>query len=73
VALYTERSNAGLIVATDSIVSIRTRIRNKDSNLGKRRAREMHSNAVQKILSEVTRLSERNTDHGVCGDKITCS
>jgi hypothetical protein len=71
VALYTERSKALIIVAVDPIVSISARNESNDSNSGKRSATEIHSIAVQKFLSEVTELSERNVDHFFCVNKIT--
>jgi hypothetical protein len=69
--LYTELSSAGLIVATNAIVSISARIKLKNSTLGKRRATEIILIAIQKFLSEVTELSEQIVDHVVSVDKIT--
>ena len=43
---------------------------NKDANLGKLKATELHLNAAQNVLSEFTGLSSRNVDHGVCVTKL---
>jgi hypothetical protein len=59
-----------LIVASDCTISISARSKSKDKELGKIRGTEVHSNAAEKFLFEITRLSERNVDHVVCGDKI---
>jgi hypothetical protein len=69
-ALYTERSNAQLSVATDCTVYFSARIKCKDADLGKRRATEVHKFATEKFLSEITGLSARNVDHGVCVTKL---
>jgi len=68
--LYTERSTAHLIVATGCTASISTCSKRKDGDLGKRGATELHLIAAQKFLSEVTGLSARNVDHGVCVTKL---
>jgi hypothetical protein len=69
-ALYTERPNAHWIVATDCIVTFSARSKSKDADLGKRGASEVHLIAAQKFLSEITGLSARNVDHGVCVTKL---
>jgi len=68
--LYIERPNALLAVATDCTVSINARNNSKDTDLGKRRATELHLSTAQKFLSEITRLSAGNVDHGVCVTKL---
>ena len=65
-----ERYNAHLTVATDFTVSISARSKRKGGDLGKRRATEVHFFAAQKFLSEVTELSVRNVDRGVCVTKL---
>jgi hypothetical protein len=69
-ALYTERCNAHLTVSTDCTLSFSTHSNNIDSDLGKRRATEVHLRATQKFLLEITELSARNVDHGVCVTKL---
>ena len=68
--LYAERSTAHLTDATDCTFSINDRSRNKGADLGKRRATEVHLIAAQKFLLDVTGLSARNMDHGVCATKL---
>ena len=68
--LCLERSNAHWTVATDCTVYISARSKSKDGDLGKRRASEVHLIAAQKFLSDVTGLSARNVDHGVCVIKL---
>jgi hypothetical protein len=67
---YLERSNARVTVATDCTVSLSARSKKYDGGLGKRRAIEVHLIAAEKFLSEVTGLSARNVDHGVCVTKL---
>ena len=69
--LYKERSSAHLTVTTDCTASIKARSKSKD--LGKCGVTEVGLSPAQKFLSEITRLSARNVDHGVFGDKITCN
>jgi hypothetical protein len=69
-ALYTERSHAQLTIATDCTVSFSAHNNNTFAGLAKRRAAEVHFIAAQKFLSEVTGLSARNVDHGVCVTKL---
>jgi len=68
--LYTKRSKAHLIVATDCTVSINARSNSKNAGLGKRRATELHLRVAQKFLPKVTELSARNVDHGVRVTKL---
>jgi hypothetical protein len=70
--LYTERSKAHLIFATDCTVSLIARSMSKDADLGICWVTEVHSSAAQKFLSETTvgLLSARNVDHGFCGIKL---
>jgi hypothetical protein len=67
---WLERINSHLILTTDCTVSINARIKRKVADLGKRRATDLHLIAAQKFLSEVTGLSARNVDHGVCVTKL---
>jgi hypothetical protein len=67
--LYTERSSAYLIVATDCIISFSARSNSKLADLEKRGGTEIYLIAAEKFLSMVTGLSTQNADHGVCMTK----
>jgi hypothetical protein len=69
-ALYTERSNAHLNVATDSIISFSTRCKSKDTDVGNIRGTELHSSAAQKFPSGGHWTIARNVDHIVCVTKL---
>jgi len=71
--LYTERSKAHLSVATNCTACFSARSNSKDAGLGKCGATELHLNAAQKFLPEITGLCAWNVGHGVCYDKITCN
>ena len=68
--LYTERSSAHLTVATHCTVSFSARSKSELADLRKRRGTEVHLSGAQKFLSEITGLSARNADHGVCVTKL---
>jgi hypothetical protein len=68
--LYTERSSAHLTVATDCIISFNDRSNSKDADSGKRKTTKVLLSGTQKFLLEVTGLSARNVDHGVCVTKL---
>jgi hypothetical protein len=68
--LYTERSNASVIDVTHFTVFFTASSNGKDTSLWKRKGTEIHLSAPQKFLSEVTGLSARNVDRGVCMTKL---
>jgi len=68
--LNTERSDAHSTVATHCTLSFSAHSNSKLADLGKRRSTEIYLSAAQKFLSEITGLSARNADHGVCVTKL---
>jgi hypothetical protein len=69
-APYTERSNSHLTVATHCTLSFTASNNSRLAHLVKRSATEVHLIAAQKFLSEVTGLSARKVDRGVCVTKL---
>jgi len=69
-ALYTEQSNAHLILTSECTVSFSAISKNKYTDLGKCGTTEIHLSTAQKFLSEVTVLSARNVGHNVCVTKL---
>jgi hypothetical protein len=68
--LYTERFDAHLIVPMDCTLFFCARNKCKLADLGKYGDTDINLSAAQKFLSEVTGLSARNLDHGVCVTKL---
>jgi hypothetical protein len=69
-ALYTELSDVHLTVATHCTVFFSARSDIKLEDLGKLTGTELHLSAIQKFLSQVSGLSARNVDLGVCVTKL---
>jgi hypothetical protein len=68
--LYTEFSDARLTVATHCTIFFTAHSNIKLADLWKRRGTEVHVSAAKKFLSQVTGLSARNFDLGVCVTKL---